>query len=112
ARHYAGDWVIAPDASLDAEEMDVLLFTGKDRWRFLSLFRQIQLGNSGHLSRGLATIVRGREVTVKSLEDYPVEVHVDGDCVLETPITCRAAGKTVSILVPKEVDSQSRVGSR
>jgi diacylglycerol kinase family enzyme len=106
ARHYAGDWVIAPQASLDAEEMDVLLFTGKDRWRFLSLFRQIQLGNSGHLSRGLATIVRGREVTVKSLENYPVEVHVDGDCVLETPITCRAAGTTVSILVPRAVSSQ------
>src|SRR2546429_557040 len=72
ARHYAGDWVIAPDASLDAEEMDVLLFTGTDRWKFLSLFREIQLGNSGHLSRGLASIVRGRVVIVKSLEDYPV----------------------------------------
>src|SRR5260370_21202383 len=102
ARHYAGGWVIAPDASLDAEEMDVLLFTGKDRWKFLSLFREIQLGESGHLSRGLATIVRGRAVTVRSLEDYPVEVHVAGDCVLETPITYRAAGTTVSILVPRE----------
>ncbi len=107
ARHYAGDWVIAPQASLDAEEMEVLLFTGKDRWKFLSLFRQIQLGESGHLSRGLATIVRGREVIVRSLEDYPVEVHVDGDCVLETPITCRAAGKTVSILVPKSTSSRN-----
>jgi hypothetical protein len=45
-------------------------------------------------------------VTVRSLENYPVEVHVDGDCVLETPITCRAAGTTVSILVPNEVDSR------
>jgi YegS/Rv2252/BmrU family lipid kinase len=106
ARHYAGGWVIAPDASLDAEEMDVLLFTGKDRWKFLSLFREIQLGESGHLSRGLATIVRGRAVTVRSLEDYPVEVHVDGDCVLETPITCRAAGTTVLILVPRKDESR------
>ena len=113
ARHYAGDWVIAPEASLDSEEMDVLLFSGRGRWKFLSLFRQIQLGESGHLSRRLATIVRGREVTVRSLENYPVEVHVDGDCVLETPITCRAAGTTVSILVPRQVDSQqSVVGSR
>ena len=104
ARHYAGDWVIAPEASVEAEEMDVLLFSGRGRWKFLSLFRQIQLGKSGHLSRRLATIVRGREVTVRSLEDYPVEVHVDGDCVLETPITCHAAGTTVSILVPRKVD--------
>jgi len=100
ARHYAGDWVIAPEASLDNEEMDVLLFTGQGRWRFLSLFREIQLGKSGHLARGLGRIVRGRQVTVRSLESYPVEVHVDGDCVLETPLVCRAAGTTVSILVP------------
>ena len=87
--------------------MDVLLFTGRDRWKFFSLFRQIRLGKSGHLARGLARTVRGRSVTVRSLENYPVEVHVDGDCVLETPITCRAADDTVSILVPKrEVESR------
>ena len=103
ARHYAGDWIIAPDAALDSEEMDVLLFTGRDRWKFFSLFRQIQLGKSGHLARGLARTVRGRSVTVRSLETYPVEVHVDGDCVLKTPIVCRAAEETVSILVPGKV---------
>ena len=102
ARHYAGDWVIAPDASLSSDEMDVLLFSGRGRWDFLSLFRQIQLGEAGHLERGLARILRGKIVTVRSLETYPVEVHVDGDFILETPITCRAAGTTVQILVPRE----------
>ena len=28
ARHYAGDWIIAPEAALDSDEMDVLLFAG------------------------------------------------------------------------------------
>ncbi|HLN57643.1 MAG TPA: diacylglycerol kinase family protein [Thermoanaerobaculia bacterium] len=101
ARHYAGDWIIAPEAALDSDEMDVLLFEGRDRWKFFSLFRQIQLGKSGHLARGLARTVRGRSVTIRSLETYPVEVHVDGDCVLKTPIVCRAAEETVSILVPR-----------
>ena len=41
----------------------------------------------------------------RSLEDYPVEVHVDGDCVMETPITCRVAEETVSILVPRSPGS-------
>jgi diacylglycerol kinase family enzyme len=109
ARRYAGDWIIAPEAALDSDEMDVLLFTGRNRWKFFSLFRQIRLGKSGHLTRGLARTVRGRSVTVRSLESYPVEVHVDGDCVLETPITCRPADATVSILVPRrEVFSVSR----
>jgi len=105
ARRYAGDWIIAPEASLEADAMDVLIFAGRSRWRLFSLFRQIQLGKSGHLSGGLAKTVRGREVTVRSLEDYPVEVHVDGDCVMETPITCRVAEETVSILVPRSPGS-------
>ena len=101
ARRYAGDWIIAPEASLQTDEMDVLLFAGRGRWRFFSLFRQIQLGKSGHLTRGLARTVRGRSVSVRSLETYPVDVQVDGDCVLQTPITCRAADSTVFILVPR-----------
>jgi diacylglycerol kinase (ATP) len=101
ARRYAGDWIIAPEASLDAGEMEVLLFSGESRWRLFSLFRHIKLGRSGHLTRGFAKTVRGRSATIRSLENYAVEVHVDGDCVLETPVTCRAADETVSILVPK-----------
>jgi diacylglycerol kinase (ATP) len=102
ATRYAGDWIIAPDASLESDEMDVVLFSGRGRWKFFKLFREIRLGKSGHLLQGIARTVRGRSVTIRSLEDYPVEVQVDGDCVLETPISCRIATETVSILVPRE----------
>ncbi len=101
ARLYAGDWVIAPEARLDSDEMDVLIFSGRKRWPFLSLFRQMQIGRGGHLRRGLARIVRGRTVTIRSLESYPVEVQVDGDCVLETPVECRVGEETISILAPR-----------
>ena len=101
-RRYAGDWIIAPEASLAADEVDVLLFSGRSRWRLFSLFRHIRLAKSGHLTRGFAKTVRGRSATIRSLEDYPVEVHVDGDCVLQTPVTCRVADATVSIVVPRE----------
>jgi len=102
ARRYAGEWIIAPDASLESDEMDVLLFSGTSRWRFFELFRHIQVGKSGHLDGGFAKIVRGREIEIHSLESYPVEVQVDGDCVLETPIVCRTAASDVKILVPAE----------
>jgi len=101
ARRYAGDWLIAPDASLEADEMDVLLFAGRSRWSFFRLFRLMQLGRGGHLERRIARVVRGREVEVRSAAGYPVEVQVDGDCVLETPILCRASRSEVTILVPK-----------
>jgi diacylglycerol kinase family enzyme len=102
ARHYAGPWIIAPDARLDSDELDVMLFSDRSRWQFLSLFRQMRLARGGHLRGRLAQIVRGRTATVRSLETYPVEVQVDGDCVLETPINCRVAEETISILVPKD----------
>ncbi|HEV8611411.1 MAG TPA: diacylglycerol kinase family protein [Thermoanaerobaculia bacterium] len=102
ARHYAGPWVIAPEARLDSDEMEVLLFSGRRRWPFLSLFRQMQIGRGGHIDRGLARVIRGRAATIRSLESYPVEVQVDGDCVLETPLTCRVGTETISILVPRD----------
>jgi diacylglycerol kinase (ATP) len=104
ARLYAGDWVIAPDARLDSEEMEVLLFSERNRWKFLALFRELQLGRAGHLSRGIARVVTGREATVRSLENYPVEVQVDGDCVLETPVCCRTGSETIWILAPPRSD--------
>lgn len=100
ARLYAGDWVIAPEARLDSGEMDVLLFNDRNRWKFLSLFRQLQLGRSGHLKRGIARVIRGNHATIRSLEDYPVEVQLDGDCVLETPLECRVGDETIQILAP------------
>jgi diacylglycerol kinase family enzyme len=102
ARHYAGPWVIAPEARLDSDEMEVLLFSERNRWRFLSLFRQMQIARGGHVTRGLARIVRGRTATIRSLESYPVEVQVDGDCILETPVTCRVGEEMISILAPPD----------
>lgn len=101
ARHYAGNWVLAPDASLESEEMDVLLFSGRSLWKFFHFFRGVHGGRGRHLARGIARAVRGRVVTVRSLESYPVEVQVDGDAVLETPITCRASSEALSVLVPR-----------
>ena len=52
--------------------------------------------------------MRGREVEIRSLEPYPVEVEVDGDCMLETPIRCRVGTQTVRILVPRSVEATAR----
>lgn len=101
ARHYAGDWIVAPEARLESELMDVLLFSGRSRWRFLSLFHKVREGKGRHLSKGIAQAVRGRVAQVRSLETYPVEVQLDGDCLLETPVTCRPAEASVQVLVPR-----------
>jgi YegS/Rv2252/BmrU family lipid kinase len=104
ASRYAGDWIIAPEARLDGEMLDVMLFSRRSHLDLLRLFRQMRQARSEHLENGLSRIVRGREVEIRSLEPYPVEVEVDGDCVLETPIRCRVGTQTVNILVPKSVE--------
>jgi YegS/Rv2252/BmrU family lipid kinase len=108
ASRYAGDWIIAPEARLDGEALDVMLFSRRSHMDLLTLFLLMRQARSEHLENGLARIVRGREVEIRSLEPYPVEVEVDGDCVLETPIRCRVGTQTVRILVPKTVESLRR----
>ncbi len=101
ARHYAGDWIIAPEAALDADTFEVLLFSHRSRRKLYRLFQQMAAGRSGHLRSGLARIVRGRIATIRSL-DGSVEVQVDGDCLLQTPVTCRVGEERVNVLVPQE----------
>jgi len=100
ARHYAGKWVIAPDADPVGDTFDVLLFAESSHARLAQLFQQMAAGRAGHLKNGLSRIVRGRKVSIRSLEGNPVEVQVDGDCVLATPISCHVGTATVRVLVP------------
>lgn len=99
-RRYAGDWILAPEASVEGASMDVMLFSGRSRRQLLGFFRRLQGGRGAHLRRPEVRIVRGLDVTIRSLEPYAVEAHVDGDAVLETPIACRALTETVSVLTP------------
>ncbi|HVQ54002.1 MAG TPA: hypothetical protein VMT25_02420, partial [Thermoanaerobaculia bacterium] len=100
ARHYAGKWVIAPDADPVGDTFDVLLFAESSHARLAQLFQQMAAGRAGHLKNGLSRIVRGRKVSIRSLDGNPVEVQVDGDCVLATPISCHVGDETVRVLVP------------
>ena len=101
SRHYAGDWVLAPEASAESETLEVLIFNSRRRLDLFRLFRGMQGKRAGHLSSGIAKIVRGREVTIRSLESYAVEAQVDGDCVLETPISCRVSERTLQVRAPR-----------
>ncbi len=100
ARRYARDWIITPEARPDSETLDVLLFAHRDLWRLFRLFQEMKRGRGGHLYNGLARVVRGREVSIRSLESYPIDIQVDGDCVLETPVDCSVGEERVRILVP------------
>jgi diacylglycerol kinase family enzyme len=100
AHYYGGRWIITPESRFESKDLEVVLFSHHDHWRLFRLFREMKIGRTGHLSKGLARIVSGREISIRSLESYPVEIQADGDCILETPITCRVGTEVVRILVP------------
>jgi diacylglycerol kinase family enzyme len=99
--HYGGRWVIAPEARPTVDTLDVVLFAHRDHWSLFRLFREMKIGLGRHLSNGLARVVRGREVAIRSLEEYAVDVQVDGDCILQTPVSCRVGAETVRVLAPR-----------
>jgi len=100
SRHYAGNWIVAPESSAESDTLEVVVFNSRSRWAFFQLFRGMKGRRASHLSGGIARVVRGREVTITSLEPYAVEAQVDGDCVLETPISCRVSKRTLRIIAP------------
>jgi diacylglycerol kinase (ATP) len=108
SRHYAGDWIVAPEASPESETLEVLIFNSRKRLDLFRLFRGMQGKRAGHLSKEFARIVRGREVTIRSLESYAVEVQVDGDCILETPLSCRVSRRTLQLRAPSAPPRESR----
>ena len=100
ASHYAGDWIAAPAASVESDTLETVIFDSRKRSDLLRFFLKVRAGDGSHLRQGLARVVSGRRVVVTSRESYPVEGQVDGDCVLETPVTCEVSEKTLKVLAP------------
>ena len=103
ARHYAGTWIIAPDArARTATQFDVLLFADRDRAQSLPpLPRDDAPAAAAHLSTGLARVIARSRSRDPAHEPYPVDIQVDGDCVLETPVACHMDEAFVRVLVPR-----------
>lgn len=102
SKHYAGNWIVAPDASPESDTLEVLIFDSRSRLDLLRLFLGMHGGKGTHLENGVARIVRGKSVRIASLEPYAVEAQVDGDCVMETPIVCRVAERRLRVLAPRK----------
>lgn len=100
ARHYAGDWIAAPEASVESDTLEAVLFESRSRRKLLQFLRGMKAGDGSHLTAGLARVIRGRTVSILSRESYAVEAQVDGDCVLVTPVRCTVSEKTLKVLAP------------
>ncbi len=97
-RLYGGDFVLAPEADPTDDLLDLVLFQGKGRMDYTRYF-------AGALSQRLGTfadvtMVRTRSAVIRSAAG-PVPGHIDGDTVLETPVTLGVQPGALRVLVPR-----------
>ena len=102
SRHYAGPYVVAPDAALDQPVLHVCLF---ERWGRSHTLRFGLALLMGRLPRtGGYRVVTGREVKVSVLHDAgeagTQPVQIDGDDALTLPVWINLASGSVRLLQP------------
>ncbi|MBS0517051.1 MAG: diacylglycerol kinase family lipid kinase [Proteobacteria bacterium] len=102
SRHYAGPYVVAPDAALDDPLLHVCLF---ERWGRLQTLRFGLALLLGWLPRtGGYRVVTGHRVTISVLSDAGEQrrqpVQIDGDDALTLPVSIGMAAGTVRLLQP------------
>ncbi|WP_422001117.1 diacylglycerol/lipid kinase family protein [Reyranella sp.] len=102
SRHYAGPYVVAPQAALDKPLLHVCLF---ERWGRSQTFRYGLALLMGCLPRATGyRVIAGREVRVSVLSDAGESraqpVQIDGDNALTLPVSIGLSRATVRLLQP------------
>lgn len=102
ARHYAGPYVVAPEASLDAALLHVCLF---ECWGWMHALRFGAALVRGALPRTTGyRVVAGRQVRISVLNDAGEHrrqpVQIDGDDALTLPVSIGLSTEAVRMLRP------------
>lgn len=100
-RRYAGDPVLSPFADPEDDLLEVVLFTSASRYTLFRFYQLLSRKKAGQLA--LPGVVRfpARELTVRSLAGYEVEVQVDGEGCGTTPLAVGPALGRVQVVVPE-----------
>jgi diacylglycerol kinase family enzyme len=97
SKAYGGGMLLAPDASLQHGQLDVVIIEHVPKLRFLRLLPTVFKGQ--HVRQPNVNIVRAREIEVSA--DRPFTMYADGDRIAELPVTVRALPGAVRVMVPQ-----------
>ena len=96
SRHYGGNLLLTPQASVFEDRLDVCLFQSQNRFRYLRYLTGILAGT--HLAYPDVVHRKTRRVTITS--DRPVPVQMDGEPAGCTPCEFTADGESLLVLAP------------
>jgi diacylglycerol kinase family enzyme len=97
-RHYAGSFVISPDARLDDTGIHIVLFSAPSRRALAAQILAVATGRVGH-HPGVTDVVG---TTIEIATQAPVPIQIDGEPFGTTPCRITARGPALRLLVPQE----------
>ena len=99
-RNYGGDLEIAQDVSLLDDEFEVVLFHGRQAWRYVGYLAAVALRQHGKI-KGI-TLLRARVVEMSHAPNDRVFVQVDGEFAGHLPARAEIIPASLSLLMPPE----------
>jgi YegS/Rv2252/BmrU family lipid kinase len=99
-RNYGGDLEIAREVSLLDDEFEVILFHGRESWRYVKYLAAVALKRLSAV-KGV-TVLRTREVEMLHAGDDRVFVQVDGEFAGHLPARVEIVPASLTLLVPPQ----------
>jgi diacylglycerol kinase (ATP) len=99
-RNYGGDFEIAQAVSLFDDEFEVVLFHGRESWRYVGYLAAVAARR--HLRLKGITVLRASEVEMSHALGRRVFVQVDGEFAGHLPARVEIVPDSLSLLVPPQ----------
>jgi diacylglycerol kinase (ATP) len=101
ARHFGGRYILSPWSDMAASHMTALLFQGSTRMARMGDGFALLTGRMAERAKrqGLLKVVACHHAVVTSVTPAPVQL--DGDAFGATPLTVRASGQKLRLIVPR-----------
>jgi YegS/Rv2252/BmrU family lipid kinase len=99
-RNYGGDLEIAREVTLLDDEFEVVLFHGRESWRYVKYLAAVAAkrlkGTKG------VTVLRAREIEMSHASDDRIYVQVDGEYAGQLPARVELVPDAIDLLMPPQ----------
>ena len=105
-RNYGGDLEIASEVTLLDDEFEVVLFHGRESWRYVKYLAAVAAKRLKGV-KGI-TVLRAREIEMSHATDDRIYVQVDGEYAGHLPARVEIMPDAIDLLIPQEYLSLHR----